>query len=127
MNGTTGFERATNVSSALFTPIASTMSSVFLIPAVSATMTGRPPMSRDSSSTSRVVPGTWVTIAASRWAVKKLFVNTKSPVTDIAKRSRDEVPRKLSSDDFPALGGPKMASRMPDLSISPRRLSDRMR
>lgn len=51
-------------------PIDSTMSSVFRNPAVSATMTGIPPTSRLTSSTSLVVPGNGVTIAASRWATQ---------------------------------------------------------
>lgn len=41
------------------------MSSVFRRPAVSATMTGKPPISSDSSRMSLVVPGIGVTIAAS--------------------------------------------------------------
>lgn len=61
-------QRGTDVFSARWTPILSTKSSVFRKPAVSATMTGRPPISRDSSMTSLVVPGTGVTIAASRCA-----------------------------------------------------------
>lgn len=47
------------------TPMDSTMSSVFRRPAVSATMTGKPPISSDSSRMSLVVPGIGVTIAAS--------------------------------------------------------------
>lgn len=54
--------------SARWTPMLSTKSSVFRKPAVSATMIGRPSISRDSSMTSLVVPGTGVTIAASRCA-----------------------------------------------------------
>jgi len=53
---------------ALSIPIFSTKSSVALTPAVSATITGRPPISSESSRISRVVPGTGVTIAASLWA-----------------------------------------------------------
>jgi len=48
------------------TPIFSTRLSVSLRPAVSRTMMGSPLMSRDNSRISRVVPGTGVTIAASR-------------------------------------------------------------
>lgn len=54
------------------TPMLSTMSSVLRSPAVSATMTGNPPMSSESSKISRVVPGTGVTIAASRCAAQKV-------------------------------------------------------
>lgn len=39
-----------------------------LNPAVSDTITGNPPKSRETSNTSRVVPGKGVTIAASRCA-----------------------------------------------------------
>ena len=46
----------------------STTSFVLRSPAVSATMTGKPPMSSESSRISRVVPGMGVTIAASRCA-----------------------------------------------------------
>lgn len=52
------------------TPIRSTKSSVWRRPAVSATITGSPPMSSESSRISRVVPGTGVTIAASLCAVQ---------------------------------------------------------
>ena len=48
------------------TPMLSTTSLVWRSPAVSATMTGRPPMSSESSRTSLVVPGIGVTMAASR-------------------------------------------------------------
>lgn len=45
-------------------PIFSTTSSDSRIPAVSHAITGIPPISRDTSSTSRVVPGSGVTMAA---------------------------------------------------------------
>lgn len=63
-----GPRKGTDAFSARWTPILSTKSSVFRKPAVSATMIGRPPISRDSSMTSLVVPGTGATIAASRCA-----------------------------------------------------------
>lgn len=47
-------------------PIDSTKSDVLRKPAVSATMTGIPPISKEISKTSLVVPGRGVTIAASR-------------------------------------------------------------
>jgi hypothetical protein len=59
----------TNAFCARLTPILSTTSFVCLSPAVSATMTGKPPISNDNSRISLVVPGTGVTIAASRWAL----------------------------------------------------------
>jgi hypothetical protein len=62
---------------ALSIPICSTSSVVSRKPAVSATTTGRPPISSDISKISRVVPGTWVTIAASRWAALS-FVSAKA-------------------------------------------------
>jgi hypothetical protein len=55
----------TNAFCARSTPILSTTSSVCLKPAVSATMTGNPPISNDNSRISLVVPGTDVTMAAS--------------------------------------------------------------
>lgn len=54
-------------------PIFSTKSSVFLNPAVSNKRTGTPVRSRVVSNTSRVVPGTSVTIAASRRAIENLI------------------------------------------------------
>jgi hypothetical protein len=51
---------------ALSIPIFSTSSVVSRRPAESVTRTGSPPISSESSKMSRVVPGTWVTIAASR-------------------------------------------------------------
>ena len=58
------------------TPIFSTRSSVLRSPAVSATITGKPPMSSESSRISRVVPGTGVTIAASRCATMHMLSST---------------------------------------------------
>jgi hypothetical protein len=66
--GYTTWRKGTDAFSARWTPIFSTKSSVFRRPAVSETITGRPPMSRDDSMTSLVVPGTGVTMAASRCA-----------------------------------------------------------
>lgn len=98
------------------TPMLSTRSSVLRRPAVSATITGRPPISSDSSSMSRVVPGTGVTIAASRWAFY--------PTSRLGRRAWGRnLPRKLSKLLLPAFGGPNMARRIPDRMISPRRLS----
>ena len=56
----------THACRALSIPICSTSSAVSRKPAVSATKTGSPPISSEISKMSRVVPGTCVTIAASR-------------------------------------------------------------
>lgn len=56
---------------ARLTPTCSTTSTVSRRPAVSLRTTGKPPMSKVSVSTSRVVPGMGDVIAASRWATRK--------------------------------------------------------
>ena len=60
--------KKTRASMPRWTPITSTTSVVSLKPAVSATTTGKPPMSKVSSRTSLVVPGIGVTIDACRFA-----------------------------------------------------------
>ena len=106
---------------ALSIPIFSTTSSVLRRPAVSAITTGKPPISRDNSRMSRVVPGMGVTIAASRWATAR-----KSDVNHSGYEKTDEkpdIPKKFNKLLFPALGGPNMASLMPERKSSPRRWS----
>ena len=80
-------------------PSASTAPSASLIPAVSVTITGKPPRSRWTSITSRVVPASSDTMAASRRA------------------------SAFSRDDLPAFGGPAMTTRKPSRRRSPRRSS----
>ncbi len=77
------------------TPIFSTISSVCRMPAVSRTTKGKPPILTISSITSRVVPGTSVTMA--------LFSLTK----------------RLSKLDLPTLGLPTMAVSIPSRSSLP--------
>ena len=85
---------------ALCTPISSTSSDVSLSPAVSSSVTGKPLISHLTSTISRVVPATAVTIAAS------------------------ELLRAFKSDDFPAFGSPTNATSNPvfnratDLTVS---------
>ena len=81
--------------SARRTPSASTRSEVSRRPAVSSRVTACPASSRCTSSTSRVVPGRAETMAASRPA------------------------RRFSRVDFPALGGPEMATTSPSRTRSP--------
>ena len=64
-------KRQTNASTPRCTPMPSTISSVSLKPAVSATTTGNPPISSVNSRTSRVVPGIGVTIDAGRLAIHR--------------------------------------------------------
>eukprot|EP00967_Tisochrysis_lutea_P115102 scaffold184049_cov32-Tisochrysis_lutea.AAC.4 len=72
-------------------------------PAVSERMTGNPPSCNETVTTSRVVPSTGDTIAASRWE------------------------SKLSNDDLPALGGPRMATRTPSRTCMQGRARDLFR
>ena len=80
---------------ALLTPICSTLSSVFLIPAVSIILRLIPPRLIFSSKVSRVVPSISVTIALSSPSIK------------------------LRSDDFPALGFPRITVLTPSFIIFP--------
>mmetsp|Transcript_23897 Transcript_23897/g.80714 ORF Transcript_23897/g.80714 Transcript_23897/m.80714 type:complete len:357 (+) Transcript_23897:125-1195(+) len=67
-----------------------------LSPAVSDRTTGMPPSCSDTVTTSRVVPSIGETIAASRRA------------------------SRLRSEDLPAFGGPRIATRTPSRTASPR-------
>ena len=70
---------------------------------------------------SLVVPGIGVTMAASLWAVGEIqmsfFCGSYKAVGDVH--------RKLSRLLFPAFGGPKMESLIPERTISPLRASVR--
>mmetsp|Transcript_1265 Transcript_1265/g.2562 ORF Transcript_1265/g.2562 Transcript_1265/m.2562 type:complete len:201 (-) Transcript_1265:932-1534(-) len=76
-------------------PMASTISSVSLIPAVSIKVTGTPLITSSDSTRSLVVPGTSVTMA------------------------RSALLRRFSKLDLPTLGGPMMATRSPSRSSCP--------
>lgn len=118
---------STHFATARSIPIASTSSRVFLSPAVSATCTGKPWKSSASSTTSRVVPGTAVTIAASRWAVvwgQCVFAQVRYGGSE-GEGGEERAPSQLRSELLPALGGPTMARWIPWRRISPRRPSSR--
>ena len=80
---------------AFFTPIFSTSSLAFLIPAVSIIFNGIPSICINSSIVSLVVPSISVTIALYSFRIK------------------------FNNDDFPLFGLPKITVEIPSLNIFP--------